>query len=127
MGRNRKELFLVKLSRPTPVLPITFTHLSRTASRQVQGYLTPKKPTLPRTEFDRTLRSFPSRSRTCPASNPVISSNNLLKISSRQVFDVLECEDLLRNGVPELERCRRPCLVANWATLPQKWPPPPGM
>jgi len=24
-----------------------------------------------------------------------------------------------------LERCRRPCLVANRATLPQKWPPPP--
>ena len=24
-----------------------------------------------------------------------------------------------------LERCRRPCLVANRATLPQKWPPSP--
>jgi len=24
-----------------------------------------------------------------------------------------------------LERCRRPCLVANRATLPQKWPQPP--
>ena len=27
-----------------------------------------------------------------------------------------------------LGRCRRPCLVANRTTLPQKWPPaPPGM
>ena len=24
-----------------------------------------------------------------------------------------------------MERCRRPCPVANRATLPQKWPPPP--
>ena len=25
-----------------------------------------------------------------------------------------------------LKKNRRPCLVANRATLPQKWPPPPG-
>jgi len=46
-----------------------------------------------------------------------------------------EAEGAIRAGVPpgeggsrvELKNSRRPCLVAYRATLPQKWPPSPGM
>ena len=34
---------------------------------------------------------------------------------------------LIARRVASWERWRRPWLVANRATLPQKWPPPPGM
>ena len=31
---------------------------------------------------------------------------------------------LRRRRASRVGRCRRPCLVADWAILPQKWPPP---
>jgi len=60
-----------------------------------------------------------------------IKIHNLLKSLTCRNPQPFEITNLLKQGWAREcrrrhgERCRRPWLVANWATLPQKWPPPP--